>query len=368
MPDAPAHRPAPGTPSAGPPPPAGSPPGGWPSPGAGDRGRRRRRPSRSAVAVAGAALLVAGAGTTALAAGGHGGRRAATSAPGGRPVTWDPRILPLARFVERDRHLTFTHPVVVRFLPTAAFEQQVERSDTAGTAAPAGSGAPTDPQQAAELRALGVASGPIDLGAASAEADAASTVGYYDDQTKALYVEGTSLTPYVRVTVAHELTHALQDQRLDLSSLDRRPDDQQQAISALVEGDATVVEDDYRATLSAADEGAYEREAADAGSPAPSSGAAGYPDFLGDQGDFPYSLGPAFVDALHDHGGDDAVDQAFRDPPTTEAQIADPSRYLDHVTAAAVAAPALPAGARPLVDLGAFGQVSLADVLGTRVG
>lgn len=303
----------------------------------------------AAVVVAGI-VMVAGVVSAVVATG-------AFSKPGG-PSGWDPRIASIVRFVEKDRGLTFRHPVPAEFLSTSAFEAEVAKGDS-------GSGGPSDAEELGQLRALGLAHGNPDLGSLETEADQSSTVGFYDTSTKKLYVEGTSMTPYVRVTVAHELIHALQDQRLDLAALDDRPDDQQTAISALVEGDAAVVEQDYRSTFSAAEEMAYKSEESAIDE---NTGPADLPEFLSDQGRFPYDFGPTFVDALVDEGGNQAVDRAFADPPTAEAQIADPARYIAGVRPAPVAAPALPAGARRLEDPAMFGQVSLAEVLGTRLG
>ena len=45
-------------------------------------------------------------------------------------------------------------------------------------------------------------------------------VGYYDPTDGTLKVRGTKITPYRREVIAHELTHALDDQIFDLSDLD----------------------------------------------------------------------------------------------------------------------------------------------------
>ena len=44
-------------------------------------------------------------------------------------------------------------------------------------------------------------------------------VGFYDPVTKVLKVRGTDLTPYRREVIAHELTHALDDQVHGLDDL-----------------------------------------------------------------------------------------------------------------------------------------------------
>src|SRR5207244_328374 len=69
-------------------------------------------------------------------------------------------------------------------------------------------------------------------------------------------------TPLVRRTLAHELTHALQDQHFSIyrPELDKRDDESPVAFSALLEGDARRVEQAYENTLSAADRSELARE------------------------------------------------------------------------------------------------------------
>ena len=89
-------------------------------------------------------------------------------------------------------------------------------------------------------------------------------------------MRGTDLTDVdVRITLVHELTHALQDQRFDLTRLDDAIETSGEdfALTALVEGDATSIEDDYLYSLPQAEQDAYFAEAPDA--PRGPSGRAG---------------------------------------------------------------------------------------------
>ena len=79
-------------------------------------------------------------------------------------------------------------------------------------------------------------------------------------------MRGTDLTDVdVRITLVHELTHALQDQRFDLTKLDDTVETEGEdfALTALVEGDATSVEDDYLFSLPQAEQDAYFAEEPD---------------------------------------------------------------------------------------------------------
>lgn len=66
-------------------------------------------------------------------------------------------------------------------------------------------------------------------------------IGYYDPKTKVLYVVQGAPEEYVGITIMHELVHALQDQYVNLDSLENitGDDDRAAAAQAVVEGQAT---------------------------------------------------------------------------------------------------------------------------------
>jgi hypothetical protein len=66
-------------------------------------------------------------------------------------------------------------------------------------------------------------------------------VGYYDPATKVLYVVDGAEASMVNITVTHELVHALQDQYLNLDSIQKitGDNDRQVAAQAVIEGQAT---------------------------------------------------------------------------------------------------------------------------------
>ena len=66
-------------------------------------------------------------------------------------------------------------------------------------------------------------------------------LGYYDPKTKVLYVVKGAPDEYVGITIMHELVHALQDQYINLDSLQRQTgdDDRISAAQAVIEGEAT---------------------------------------------------------------------------------------------------------------------------------
>ena len=66
-------------------------------------------------------------------------------------------------------------------------------------------------------------------------------VGYYDAKTKVLYVVKDAPEETIGITVMHELVHALQDQYMNLDSLEHisGDDDRAAAVQAVIEGQAT---------------------------------------------------------------------------------------------------------------------------------
>lgn len=66
-------------------------------------------------------------------------------------------------------------------------------------------------------------------------------IGYYDPKTKVLYVVQGAPEDYMGITVMHELVHALQDQYVNLDSLEHitGDDDRAAAVQAVIEGEAT---------------------------------------------------------------------------------------------------------------------------------
>ncbi|HEX5613857.1 MAG TPA: hypothetical protein VFZ83_01755, partial [Acidimicrobiia bacterium] len=257
-------------------------------------------------------LALAGiAGVAALAFGGSGD---------GYPDEWDPAVLDLVEYVERERGLAFNHPVTVRFLDESAFRDEISFSeddiDPAARATAVG--------DAAVLRALGIADGDIDLIEVFGELNAGLTLAYYDSGRDEIVVRGTDLTAPARVSVVHELVHALQDQHFDLDRFQALDSDESDAARALVEGDATMVEDAYYATLSPTDQRAVDAAHSFDSTDVPEA----VPEILTYFASSPYVFGASLVAALDAHGGRERVDDAFGDPPVSEEHLIDPLRYV----------------------------------------
>jgi hypothetical protein len=154
-------------------------------------------------------------------------------------------------------------------------------------------------------------------------------VGFYDPETGELvYLGAGELGFGERFTLAHELTHALDDQIFDLTRLDdltaRCRDERAEAALGLVEGSAQ-----YFAAVAVAQGGVDLADllATLADSLRTSQAPAGVPPFVDALQVFPYLDGELFVADLAASGGTAAVDDAFRRFPASTEQVIHPERF-----------------------------------------
>ena len=149
--------------------------------------------------------------------------------------------------------------------------------------------------------------------------------GFYDERTKEMTVVGEGVDGIDgEITLAHELTHALEDQHFGLDH-EGGLDDARTARAALVEGTATVAMVDYSARF--VSPGAVDRtellgqfalvDLLESSS--------GLPPYMQRSLTFPYSRGARFVDAIGTWGPANAALRG-RGPVSTE-QILHPAKY-----------------------------------------
>jgi hypothetical protein len=179
------------------------------------------------------------------------------------------------------------------------------------------------------------------------------------------------MTVDLRVTLAHEFTHVLQDQHFGVGpkrTSKFKTSQESSAFRTVVEGDAVRIEKEYVASLSADDKAQYEATHNQEVSSA-NTALADVPVALRALQLAPYEFGSPFVELLDAHGHQSAVDNAFKTPPTTDEQVVDPPKYLAHEAALDVKEPALPDGVSKdsVVDSGDFGALSWLLVLAERI-
>lgn len=268
------------------------------------------------------------------------------------PASWDARVADIASFVEKQRNLTFDHPVAVQFLTNDQFEQKI-RSDGNDTSSDDWA------QLAALVRIDGLAGPDFNPATAIPDLEAGSVLGMYIPKDKVLIVKGDQMTPVVKVTVAHELTHALQDQHFGLNRK-FKTSTQDGAFRAIVEADAVWVQDAYEATLPQAEQASADN--ADGANTASASDLKAFPPALVDQQDFPYALGPYFLEAIRGPKGQLGVDDAFVNPPTSDAAIIRPELFLQKTAMLAAQTPRLNKGEHKLFTDN-MGELGLLEML-----
>jgi hypothetical protein len=157
-------------------------------------------------------------------------------------------------------------------------------------------------------------------------------LGLYDYYAKKLYVRNESGKVFGvdRYAIAHEYTHALQDQHYNLQKL--MPDESAKAFRnsdaegahhALIEGDAVNTEYLY---ISKAYTPQEIRDLVN--EPVPH--VQPLPKALQRQFNFPYTTGLQFVQKLYKTGGMTGVDAAYHRLPSSTYEIMHPSAYLQH--------------------------------------
>jgi len=95
--------------------------------------------------------------------------------------------------------------------------------------------------QEAVYRQLGMLPDTLDLTKFLLDVLEEQVIGLYDPKTKTLYVRSDKPPDMTEITIAHEMIHALQDQYINLDSIQKETGDNDRlgAIKAVVEGQAT---------------------------------------------------------------------------------------------------------------------------------
>lgn len=159
-------------------------------------------------------------------------------------------------------------------------------------------------------------------------------VGLYDRDRKVLYVRrnGGQAFGIERYNIAHEYTHALQDQHWNLGKLlpDQnrlryRNSDRVSAHHALTEGDAVVTQTLFIEEHYSSREIAQLRRLSSRPAPGPP-----LPKSIQRQFYFPYTTGVRFAQTLYLKGGMRAVDAAYQRLPSSTYEIMHPTAYLHH--------------------------------------
>jgi hypothetical protein len=265
------------------------------------------------------ALIVGGflLGGTGSSSGGHAGTAGARAAAA--------KVAPIARRVEKIRGLRFKHlpkPVIVSAAQTRADSlRELDRQTT-----------PAERRSATQvLELLRLVKPGTDLRAVEGDVAGEQVAGFYDTRRKRLAIVAGSVAAddvTSEITLAHELDHALDDQRLRLRDLGSAgADDYVSAYTALVEGVATSVMDQYARRY--IDPGRALGSAFASAGPALAS-TKNIPPYLLASILFSYTSGEKFVNELRRVGhGWKLVNYALKSrPPRSTEQVIHPEKYF----------------------------------------
>jgi len=293
-----------------------------------------------------------------------------TTAAPSQPGAMADRIRQIEDRVEEVRELEFKREVPSEIVPTsqlvAKLLAEVDKETNVADLR----------SQTRALVTLGQIPAGTDLVTLLRAVQAESVLGFYvpgtgPDKGRLFVRSEGGLTPFAEWVLSHELTHALTDQHFDLTRADRLEaqgrDDELLAYTALVEGDATLTMQQYLISqMDPASRAAVAREGLNQSTPRLDKA----PAVIRESLSFPYDAGLEFVTALYRRGGWEAVNQAYRDPPTSSEQILHPDKYLKRDRPAAVAVPDLAkrlgAGWKWGTDVG-WGEFDTSLLLGDEV-
>ncbi|MEA2451584.1 MAG: hypothetical protein QOG04_294 [Actinomycetota bacterium] len=247
-----------------------------------------------------------------------------TTADDGRlPPGFSKRFADIARRVVAMRDLEFKGPVKTKILsPDELSRRAGSEVETALKTDRAG-------LQEKVLKLLGAIPAGIDLGETEQRLTEQQILGYYLPKTKTIFApsggdDGNALS---EITLAHELEHALADQQLGLPKLGKvapGKEEAQYAARALVEGDASLLTQDYLYFALTSDDRVRLGERTGEIIQGLDEDV---PYFLERSLGFPYSEGLLFACYLYQKGGWEAVNDAYAHPPQSTAEILFPDRY-----------------------------------------
>ena len=165
--------------------------------------------------------------------------------------------------------------------------------------------------QGVTLQALGLLDPVTSLADTYRDALTLGVVGFYDPKTKRLVVRSGELNLYARQTLVHELTHAFDDQYFDLNREDFADGDVEYGYTAVVEGNARRVDQQWSDQLSAADQAQLQQQELGLLSPQDMLRYFSLPPIIQQIQLSPYTDGLAYVRSLVAKGGEAAVDAAL---------------------------------------------------------
>ncbi len=279
------------------------------------------------------------------------------------PAGVEPVICDAAAYVQQARQRQFKEFPPVEVLADTEFDQalltdfETYRTDL--------------DNEGVMLTALGLLDPGTSLADAYRDALEIGVVGFYDPETGRLVVRASAdgtlgdLNLYMRQTLVHELTHALDDQWFELDREDFLDGDAEYGFIAVVEGNARRVDQQWQDGLDAASQSQLEVESMSALSPDDLLRYFTLPPILQQLQLSPYTDGLAYVERLTASGGEAAADTALTTPPGTSEEILHPG--LSRAADPEITLPLPPARGTAVED-GRLGELLVDQWLGSTAG
>jgi hypothetical protein len=191
------------------------------------------------------------------------------------------------------------------------------------------------------LRAFGLAPNDFEYRAFLIKLLTEQVAGYYDPKAQQFYLADWIELEGQKPVMAHELTHALQDQHFDLKRFEKWPkgdSDAELAAHALIEGDATLAMTLYMTKHPLVALAFYKSLSSQETSSEQFRSA---PRALRESLLFPYEAGSNWATQVYRQGGWDLVSKAFTKLPQSSEQIIHPSKYFAYEAPVKVTVPDL---------------------------
>ncbi|MDH4111404.1 MAG: hypothetical protein OEV60_01815 [Actinomycetota bacterium] len=237
----------------------------------------------------------------------------------GAPADTPPDVRAVESQVEQVRELDFLHRVAVQPVSAAEIAGKLE-----------GVFDETYPEEFYDRRSVawqtvGVIPRDTTIRDALLAFQTGQVIGFYNPvDGELVYRADGEFGAFERITLAHELTHAIDDQHFDLGRIDGIAagcrDEALAAAIGAVEGSAQFFSVKVLFEFPPED---GDFSGLDGGGGLPD----GVPPFVADLQLWPYTAGQAFVTDLEARGGVSEIDGALRDFPVTTEQVIHPERY-----------------------------------------
>ncbi len=179
------------------------------------------------------------------------------------------------------------------------------------------------------LKALGLIDPELDLFETFESLLEVGVAGFYDSEDGRLVVRGGDFNLYEQSVLVHELVHAFDDQWFDLDRDDFENDDAEYAFIAVLEGNASHVEEQWRLGLNDQDSVLLREQELGALSPEDLDRLLSLPEILIELQISPYQEGERYIADLIEDGGAALVDERLVDPPESSEAILHPNKRPD---------------------------------------